>query len=154
MRAFWPIALPVLITTAASAPLAAQSRAKHDSTAIVAAELRWAEADVACDTSAMARLLSDSLVFVHTDGTADGKRGFLAKAAGCQVAHVEIVPTSVRVFGDVAIVDGTLRMTFKGREPGPASPPGTYTRVYVRSGSRWLLLAHHSTRVTPSPSGR
>jgi uncharacterized protein (TIGR02246 family) len=124
----------------------------RDSAAVVAAERRWAEANVACDTSMMASVLSDSLVFVHTDGGADGKRAYLAKVNGCQVARAEISPTSVHVLGDVAIVDGTLRMTFKGRESQPASPPGTYSRVYVRSGSRWLLFAHHSTRITPNPS--
>lgn len=90
----------------------------------------------------MAGTLSDSLVFVHTDGAADGKRAYLRKVGGCQVARVDIVPTSVHVLGDVAIVDGTVRMTFKGRDP---SPPATYTRVYIRSGARWLMYAHHST---------
>ncbi|MDB4898657.1 MAG: Calcium/calmodulin dependent protein kinase association domain, partial [Gemmatimonadetes bacterium] len=78
----------------------------------------------------------------HTSGDVDGKRAYLMKVSGCQVAHVEIVPTSVHILGDVAVIDGTLRLTFKGRAPGAGV---TYSRVYIRSGSRWLLFAHHST---------
>lgn len=134
-------------------PSSAQGSASRDSAAVIAAEHRWAEANVACDTAMMAGVLSDSLMFVHTDGAADGKRAYLMKVGGCQVARVDITPASVRVLGDVAVVDGTLRMTFKGRETTPsATPPGTYSRVYVRAGSTWVMFAHHSTKITPPPA--
>lgn len=142
------VAISLMIVVAT--PLFAQTGTARDSLALVAAEHRWADANVACDSSAMASVLSDSLVFVHTDGTADGKRAYLRKVTGCQVARVDITPTSVHILGDVAIVDGLLRMTFKGRETNPAIPPATYSRVYVRSESRWVMFAHHSTRVTPN----
>jgi len=150
MSTLWSSSVAAALIVIGAAPAVAQTRAARDSAAVVAAERRWAEADVACDTAAMAGMLSDSLMFVHTDGASDGKRALLAKVSGCQVARAEILPTAVHVVGDVAIVDGTLRMTFKGRESNEATPAGTYSRVYVRSGSRWLLLAHHSTKVTPN----
>lgn len=152
MRALWKTSVALVVMSIAATPLIAQTGTVRDSVALVAAEHRWADANVACDTSMMAGVLSDSLIFVHTDGATDGKRAYLAKVRGCQVARVEITPTSVHVLGDVAVVDGSLRMTFKGREPNPLNPPGTYSRVYVRSGSRWLMFAHHSTRVTPNPN--
>src|SRR5438552_13051417 len=151
MKALWKTSVAFVVVGIAAGPLTGQTGTARDSAAVVAAEHRWADANVACDTSMMAGVLSDSLVFVHTDGASDGKRAYLAKVSGCQVARVDITPTSVHVLGDVAVVDGSLRVTFKGREPNPPNPPGTYSRVYVRSGSRWLLFAHHSTRVTPNP---
>ena len=152
MRPLMRTCVAVTLMSIVATPLTGQTGAARDSLALVAAEHRWAEANIACDTSAMASVLSDSLVFVHTDGAADGKPAYLTKVAGCQVARVEITPTSVHILGDVAIVDGLLRMTFKGKETNALNPPGTYTRVYVRSGSRWVMFAHHSARVTPSPN--
>lgn len=154
MRVFWKASLAVVGMSIAATPLIGQTGMARDSSPLVAAEHRWADANVACDTSKMAGVLSDSLVFVHTDGATDGKRAYLMKVIGCQVARVEITPTSVYILGDVAVVDGSLRMTFKGREANPPNPPGTYSRVYVRSGSGWLMFAHHSTRVTPNPNPR
>ena len=144
----------VILVSIVAAPIKGQTVTARDSLALVAAEHRWADANIACDTSAMASVLSDSLMFVHTDGAADGKGAYLTKVAGCQVTRVEITPTSVHILGDVAIVDGLLRMTFKGGETNALNPPGTYSRVYVRSGSRWVMFAHHSTRVTASPNRR
>jgi ketosteroid isomerase-like protein len=154
MRPLWRTRVAVMLTSIVATPLIGQSGTARDSLALVAAEHRWADANIACDTSAMASVLSDNLMFVHTDGNADGKQAYLTKVSGCQVARVEITPTSVHILGDVAIVDGLLRMTFKGRETNALNPPGTYSRVYVRSGSRWVMFGHHSTRVTPSPSPR
>jgi ketosteroid isomerase-like protein len=153
MSALWKTSAAVIVISIAATPLIGQTSTARDSAVLVAAERRWADANVACDTSRMASVLSDSLIFVHTDGAADGKRAYLTKVSGCQVARVEITPTLVHILGDVAVVDGSLRMTFKGREPN-TNPPGTYSRVYVRSGSKWLMFAHHSTRVTPNPNPR
>ena len=152
MKSLRKMGAAAIVTIVLATPLIGQTGTARDSAAVVATEHRWANANVACDTSMMADVLSDSLRFVHTDGAADGKRAYLMKVSGCQVAGVEITPTSVQILGDVAVVDGSLRMTFKGREPSPPNPPGTYSRVYVRSGSRWLMFAHHSTKVTPSSS--
>lgn len=154
MRPPWRTRVAVILTSIVATPLIGQTGTARDSLALVAAEHRWADANIACDTSAMASVLSDSLMFVHADGAADGKRAYLTKVTGCQVTRVAITPTSVHILGDVAIVDGLLRMTFKGRETSPPNPPGTYSRVYVRSGSRWVMFAHHSTRVTPNPNPR
>ena len=153
MRTTWTMRVTVMLmlNCIVATPIIAQTGTARDSLALVAAEHRWADANVACDTSAMASVLSDSLLFVHADGAVDGKRAYLAKVTGCQVARVEITPTSVHILGDVAVVDGLLRMTFKGRETNPPSPPGPYSRVYVRSGPRWVMFAHHSTRVVPNP---
>ena len=151
MSPLWRTSVAVIVTIIGATPLIAQAGRARDSLALVAVEHRWADANVACDSSAMASVLSDSLVFVHTNGAADGKRAYLTKVTGCQVARVEITPTTVHILGDVAIVDGLLRMAFKGRE---TNPPGTYSRVYVRSDSRWVMFAHHSTKVTPNPSPR
>ena len=153
MSALWKASVAVVVMSIAAGPLIGQTSVARDSAALVAAERRWADANVACDTSRMAGALSDSLLFVHTDGAVDGKRAYLTRASGCQVARVEITPTLVRILGDVAVVDGFLRMTFKGREPN-TNPPGTYSRVYVRSGSQWLMFAHHSTKVTPVSNAR
>jgi ketosteroid isomerase-like protein len=150
MKKLWAPSGAVLVVCMAAAPLSAQANAARDSAAVIAAEHRWAQANVACDTAMMAGVLSDSLLFVHTDGAADGKRAYLMKVGACQVARVDITPTSVHVLGDVAVVDGSLRMTFKGREgAASAAPPGTYSRVYVRAGSKWVMFAHHSTKIIP-----
>jgi ketosteroid isomerase-like protein len=145
MKAHWARCAAAVAMSVGAAPLVAQTSATRDSAALVATEHRWAEANVACDTSMMRDVLSDSLIFVHANGNVDGKRAYLIKVSGCQVAHVEIVPTSVHTLGDVAIVDGTLRLTFKGRDSGAGV---TYSRVYIRSGSRWLLFAHHTTNTS------
>ena len=87
-------------------------------------------------------MFSDSLVYVHTAGATDDTRAYMQKVSTCPIERVEISPSVVRVVGDVAIVHGTLRLTFKGREPGNRI---AYMRASVHRRQGWLLLSSQGT---------
>jgi ketosteroid isomerase-like protein len=135
-----------LVTFAVCFPgvLPGQQSRTGDVAVVRGAEARWARATEKCDVAALSGMFSDSLVYVHTTGVADDKRGYMRKVSACPIKRVEIAPSSIQVLGDVAVVHGTLRLTFKGREPGNRI---TYTRVYVRGRPGWQLLASQGTDI-------
>jgi hypothetical protein len=88
MRARWMIIPLVLLLPAVAF---AQKARGNDREAVVQAERQWADATVRCDTIALARMFSDSLVYVHTNGVADTKAGYMKKLSACAVERVEPV---------------------------------------------------------------
>jgi ketosteroid isomerase-like protein len=111
-------------------------------TQVRALEQLWADAIGSCKMDVLGQMLGDDLTFVHATGVLDTKKGYLEKALANGIERAEIRPDSVRVHGDVAVVNGTLRLKFKGKE---MSGWIVYTRVYVRRPSGWELIANHGT---------
>jgi ketosteroid isomerase-like protein len=124
--------------------LPGQKARRNDVAIVRQAEARWAEATGKCDIAALSGMFADSLVYVHTTGVADDKRAYMQKLSACPIERVDISPSAIRVLGDVAVVHGTLRLTFKGRASGNRI---AYTRVYVRGRPGWQLLASQGTDI-------
>ena len=145
MRARWMIIPLVLLLPAVAF---AQTARGNDREAVVQAERQWADATVRCDTIALARMFSDSLEYVHTNGVADNKAAYMKKLSACAVERVEIDPSAIQILGDVAVVRGVVRLTFKGREPGNRI---AYLRAYARHRPGWQLVASQGTDIATGP---
>jgi ketosteroid isomerase-like protein len=119
-------------------------------------EVKQAHADrfalmVAGDTAALAAVLADDLVYVHSSGAAETKAEFLAAISSGRMRYRAITDreTAVRTYGDVALVGGLVdvQVTVGGQD---AAPTLRYLAVYARQGGAWRLVAWQSTRVPPA----
>jgi ketosteroid isomerase-like protein len=83
---------------------------------IVALEQLWNQAYKSGDTKALDSILDDAIVLVNDDGSVQTKAEFLASVkssapqSSAQQQQVAPESVSVRVFGNVAIVTGVMRV--------------------------------------------
>jgi len=102
------------------------------------------------DADALDRIRADDIVFT----TADGR---VLEKAEMQRAQRDLVlsvyahdDVRVRVCGDAAVATGriTSEGTFRGRPRGGQT---RFTRVFVKRGGRWQLVANQLTNIVPAP---
>lgn len=100
------------------------------------------------DLAALERLLADDLTHTHMTGLTHDKSTYLAGLSGRPRDTTRADDLLVRVYGDVAVITGTLRNRF------PASQAGGQVRrvelhalqVWVRGGSEgWQQVAFASS---------
>jgi ketosteroid isomerase-like protein len=106
------------------------------------------------DISALQRILADDYVFTNDRGQVETKEKVLAnfKTGGNRtISSYVIHDPKVRVYGDAAIMtySYTSKEQYKGREDG-----GTFriTRVFIRMGNGWQMVAGHETRIVKPAS--
>lgn len=122
---------------------------------VQAAEDARFAAMVAADTAALAGMLADDLVYVHSSGRVETKDEFL-KAIGSQaIKYLAFVPKERRVTlldDKAAVITGRAdaRVITGGQELGFDV---RYTAVYGHAADRWQLRAWQTTRIPPA-SGR
>jgi ketosteroid isomerase-like protein len=114
--------------------------------ALSALEARWNALYLAGDVDGFASLLDDSFRFLSEQGEFE-KAAYVSNLASgaIEMRELETVESRTRVFGDVAIVTGRVRMsaTFQGRD---ISGTDRYTRVWRRDGAGWLAISQHANR--------
>ncbi len=100
------------------------------------------------DLAALAPLLADDLVYIHSDATVESKQQFLDRLRGGGIRYNGIDPseTKVRTAGAVAIITGRAKMsvTMGGAD---RQLDMRYTSVYRRARGRWQLISWQSTRL-------
>jgi ketosteroid isomerase-like protein len=130
---------------AASMTLALGAGAEDE---IKAAEKTWTQAVVKRDQAALGRLLHDQLIYAHSTGIVESKSEYLGKlSAGTQrYDGIDYEAMTVKVHGDSAVVQGTVRM--RGATKGePFDNRLMVLHVWVKSGRSWQLAAHQTTRL-------
>lgn len=129
--------------------LLAQAGSGSGATAeVAAADSSWAELYQACDIDGMNQLVADDMVFVHTGGNVQNKTEFVDSVRLCNMEEVDTTPSSIRLYGDTAIVVGNMTYKVQGMALGHI----IYTRAYVkRDSGRWSLVTHQSTSPTTRP---
>ena len=116
------------------------------------AEIRGLEderfrAMVAADAAALDRLLSDQLVYTHSNAGVDTKASLIESIRTRRpYQKVERPVEEIRLFGDSAVVSGQARIEL-------LSPTGTrvlnarYTDVWVKGSQGWQMVAWQSTPI-------
>ncbi len=103
------------------------------------------------DTAALAGLLAEDLVYVHSSGAAESKAEFLEAIASGRMRYRAIADreAAVRTYGDAALVGGLVdvQVTVGGQD---AAPTLRYLAAYARQDGAWRLVAWQSTRVPPA----
>jgi ketosteroid isomerase-like protein len=119
--------------------------------AVKAVDRNWGEAYVACTTKVWESLLAEDLVFIHNNGSIDGKAKQMASIASCGIESLKASVTSVRVYGaDTAVVIGKMQGKVKG---GDFRFDLLYTRVYIQEKGAWRLVSHQSTDAPKKAAG-
>lgn len=99
------------------------------------------------DTLALRDLLTDDLVYIHSNAMAENKSQHLTAIVSGKVIYEKMTPdvTKVRHYGKIAIADG--RVNVKGILNGQAFDIVlVYTAVYQKFKNKWRLASWQSTK--------
>lgn len=111
---------------------------------ISALEEQRFQAQVAGDTAALERLLSDGLVYTHSSASVDTKASFIQAIRDRRpYQKVERSGEEVRLHGDTAVVTGQARIDLNGGQQLNLR----YTDVWVKGADGWQMVAWQSTRL-------
>jgi ketosteroid isomerase-like protein len=114
----------------------------------VTLEGKWAEAFVRNDAEAIGRQIAEDWTIITPEGNVLDRSTFLGLIKSGDLSHeaMEFVDSSVRVYGDTAVV--TARATSRGRFKGqPFSESEWSTDVLVNQGGQWKCVLTHLTRI-------
>lgn len=140
--------LVVVLTVLACLPAAAQKskQGKKVQQAVVSAISDFSKAAAAGDRARLEALLSDDLVYSHSNARVENKEE-------CIKALVETKPTiefapeqRVRVYGRSAVVRGNAKVNMV-QNGQPTTLQLNVLQVWVRDGETWRLVARQSTRL-------
>ncbi|HEU5453962.1 MAG TPA: nuclear transport factor 2 family protein [Terriglobales bacterium] len=109
-----------------------------------AIEARWIDAEIHGDAAYLDTILAPD--FIYTNPSAQVlNRAQLIEAVRSGKAKLEsgsVSEMTVRVYGEVAVVNGT----YTEHEAGSAaSDAGRFTDTFVRRNGKWLAVATHSS---------
>ena len=117
-------------------------------------EDRWDDAVTKRDQFAMELVLAPQFIGISASGDITTRNQqiahLLAKGAGPDSLAQKVI--SVRFVGEVAIVNGTYIMTWKG-ERGPVLEKGVYSHVFEHVRDAWLCLNSQRTVVAEEDKG-
>ena len=101
------------------------------------------------DINTLGRLLADDLTHTHISGHTEDKATYLATLGG-RPRITTRRDLNVRVYGDTAIMTGTLVNAFPP-EAGVARPPfeAHALQVWVKSGDGWKQAAFAASSLPP-----
>jgi ketosteroid isomerase-like protein len=114
---------------------------------VLAADARWAQAYQSCDMELMNKVLRDDVMFIHAHARVDTKQIVMKEFRLCTNEETVIEPIRVVVMSpDSALIEARMKARNKGQQKWIQF---LYTRVYVRNGSDWRMLAHQTTFQLP-----
>jgi ketosteroid isomerase-like protein len=123
--------------------------------AVLEADDRRRAATVAADTATLNELMTEAFTYVHFNGFREGREGYVGRIAdGGFVEYVSLDrrAAEVRIFGDVALVDGKASMTYRTLdEAAPRTIHNLYLAVWRRDQGRWRMEAYASTLEAEDP---
>jgi len=104
---------------------------------------------VQADWTALASLLADDLVHVHTSGVTDDKTNYLAAVSTkLEFLKVERVSLKVRCYSEIAIATGVVTQSVRVKGPGTVVDIRmATTQVWVLREGRWLQNTFQATRI-------
>lgn len=133
------IGMAVAPVQASAATQVASVRAQRDITKL---QHSMCAATVRGDVRAHSALLAEDFLDVMSDGRILNKAQNDKDLASIKVDVCDIQDLKIRVYGNVAIVVGTVRVAMSGYD-------GTlrYTDTLMRRGGRWLIVSSQSTAI-------
>ena len=139
--------LTFLCATAAFA-VAQDTNDAATQTKIIALEKAWNQAYKIGDTKALDEILDKNIVLINDDGSVQTKPEFLASVHATNSQEQQVSPESihVRVYGDVAIASGVMRV--KGTEGGKSYVRREqFVDTWLYKTGKWVCIATNATPV-------
>ena len=108
----------------------------------------WNDAYVRADADALEQLCADDLVVTMTDMVVLNKESSIAilRSGKVKFQRYETSDLGIHVYDHAAVVTGRLQRTrsVQGRE---VNDEWRFTKVYIRRGGKWLVVAWHASTV-------
>lgn len=106
-------------------------------------EARWIEAEVHGDAAYLDTILAPDFTYTNPNAQVLNRAQLIdaVKSGKAKLESGSVGDMTVRVYGDVAVVNGT----YTQREAGKASDVGRFTDTFVRKNGSWLAVATHSS---------
>jgi hypothetical protein len=147
--------LPTLLFAVATT-MSNTSFAKDDAraAALRSAEISRFEAQVNADAKALGTLLDEGLDYVHSNGDLDTKQSFIDSLTSGTRDYVAATATieTVRIFGDVGVIRGKVRVTVGGKNAPVQDLHIGYTDIWLWKDGHWQMTAWRSARLPDSPT--
>ncbi|WP_246169173.1 nuclear transport factor 2 family protein [Rudanella paleaurantiibacter] len=120
-----------------------------DEKAVLAAEKARFDAQVAKDYDALGKLLTDDLVYTHSNGNVDGKESFIQSIKDGKSSYntIDVKEQKVRVYGNTAIINGRCDIKMNAPDGKLTDLRLRYTDVYVKRNGRWQMATWQSLRL-------
>jgi ketosteroid isomerase-like protein len=137
----------VSLDTALAQPSSVPSQGASVVDTIKQREQDWTDAMIAVDIAAMSQIVADDWIEGYP-GNAVTKAKFLEnfKAGKHRLTACEFGPRDVKVFGDVAVLQG--RVTETRISDGQRSTIRVaYMDVWVKRGGQWLVVRSHAKKL-------
>lgn len=144
-----PLATISSIVLSLSAAPCAQPAAQSATAQILALQERIDEALLSNDSRALAPLLTPDATRTGPSGSITTRQQWLESIDRREIRYlsVERRDTSLRFYGNVAVVTGLVDIQVEKPGTGPIVEHNRYLRVYVRQDGKWRLAAHQATAV-------
>ena len=117
---------------------------------VLAALNTWREAMVARDRAVLEEIYAPSLSYTHSDGRQENKAQAIEAVVNGKdrIESIELTGTSVSVYGTTALVKTKQSMRMNsGGTMNTLTLDVLY--VWIKSSSRWQMVARHALRVNP-----
>jgi len=141
--------LIVCVVIAAVVGVAAQNRAQSAQQILEKLERDWVAAMQNNDVAFVDSILAPEFIATYDDGSRGDRRHELqlVKDFNSQIDKWIVDEFTIKVFGDIAVVWFTSRMT--GPVQGqPKEIVGRYMDVFVNRNGKWLCVGSQATHVT------
>ena len=127
-------------------PGAAQAPSATDQT-VLKLDRELIDALFTKDRTAFEPLLADDYVYIHSNGTVANRQEEIAQTMASDVKWTasNLSGLKIRVYGDAAIVTGTL--THTGSAKGYVGGARLVTHLWVKRNGRWQTVGGQSTVV-------
>jgi ketosteroid isomerase-like protein len=116
---------------------------------VLAAMESWKQAMLTKDAAALDRLLHPDLTYSHSDGKTQSKADLVKSPGNNQ--SITFGETSVRVYGDMALVKGPIEFVNIGSGGTIATAHLSVLQVWLKGPQGWQLVARQATKVNPLP---
>lgn len=115
---------------------------------ILEAEKSWANAVMTGDFAKVDALLTPDIIYAHSTGIIDTKSSYMEKLRSGKQKYdgIEHKSTTVRVHGDSVVTHSQMRM-HGTNAAGKFDDKVMMMHVWVKSGGKWLLAAHQTTKL-------
>jgi|SRR5215831_17300196 ketosteroid isomerase-like protein len=128
----------------AVSPVGLRAQQKTDSDRVREMETLLTDAYKHRQVEVFAPMLDEDFVITFEDGSTYSKTGYLSYSAttSTRIDFVEMTDLKIRVHRNTAVVTGVYHERGEDKK-GPYDYHDRFTDVWMKKGTRWLLIASH-----------
>ncbi len=141
--------MKLILTLALLLSLTVAKAQSADEKAVAAAEKARFDAQVSKNADVLNQLLSDDMVYVHSNGNVDNKQTYIQsiKDGNSTYNSIDVQEQKIRLYGNTAIVNGVCYIKRPLVDGKNNDLKLRYTDAYVKKGKQWQMVTWQSFRM-------